>query len=99
VPVAGAPRYFLLEGRIMRLWPYLATATNATVRIQSRNWCSNGTDEWIADTETSLIDENLMLKGLIARWRRQKGMPFEDYEAEYEADVADIARADDRARF
>lgn len=98
-PVEGVPRYFLLEGQIMRLWPYLAAATTATVRIQSRNWCSNGTDEWTADTETSLVDENLMLKGLIARWRRQKGMPFEDYEAEYEADVADIARADDRARF
>lgn len=97
-PVEGAPRYFMLEGRNMRLWPYLATGQTAVVRYQSRNWCSNGTADWSADTETSLIDENLMTKGLIVRWRRQKGMPYQDYAAEYESDVSDIARFDDRSR-
>lgn len=97
-PVEGSPRYFLLEGRMLRLWPYLPAAQSASVRYQSKFWCSNGTAEWVADTDTSLIDENLMVKGLIVRWRRQKGMPFEDYEAEYEADLADIARFDDRSR-
>lgn len=97
-PVEGSPRYFLLEGRMLRLWPYLPNAMAASVRYQSRNWCSNGSAAWTSDIETSLIDENLMAKGLIVRWRRQKGMPFEDYEAEFEADLADIARFDDRSR-
>ncbi|QLB38226.1 tubular tail A protein [Sulfitobacter phage phiGT1] len=97
-PVVGSPRYFLLEGRNITLWPFLATDAVVTVQAQSKAWCSNGTDEWGADTETALIDEDLMLKGLIVRWRRQKGMDFADYEAEYEADLADIARFDDRSR-
>lgn len=97
-PVVGSARYFLLEGREIRLWPYLPASVTASVRYQSRFWCSNGTAEWVADTDTSLIDETLMTKGLIVRWRRQKGMEYLDYEAEFEADLADIARFDDRSR-
>lgn len=97
-PVVGSPRYFLLEGRNLTLWPHLAADAFVTVQTQSKAWCSSGADKWSADSETSLIDEDLMLKGLIVRWRRQKGMDFADYEAEYEADLADIARFDDRSR-
>lgn len=96
--VAGSPRYFLLEGRSITLWPFLGVGADASARYQSKNWCSNGSDAWAADSDTSLIDEDLMAKGLIVRWRRQKGMPYEDFEAEYEADLADIARFDDRSR-
>ena len=96
--VEGSPRYFLLEGAKLRLWPYLATGETVTVRYQSKNWCSNGTAAWVADTDTALVNEDLMAKGLIARWRRQKGMPFADYAAEYESDLADFAAFDDRSR-
>lgn len=98
VPVLGVPRYFLLEGRNLQLWPFLGSGLNASVRWQSKYWCSNGSAEWVADTDTSLIDEDLMVKGLIVRWRRQKGMEYGDYEAEYEATLADIAGFDDRSR-
>lgn len=97
-PVPGAPRYFLLEGRNLTLWPYLGNGEGVLVRYQSKYWCSNGTAAWNADTDTSLIDESLMIKGLIVRWRRQKGMPADDYEAEYEAALSDIAGFDDRSR-
>ena len=98
-PTEGAPRYFMLEGNKIRLWPYLSTGESVTVSYQTKNWCDNGTAEWNADTDASLIDESLMVKGLIARWRRQKGMPYQDYEAEFEADLADLAQFDDRSRF
>lgn len=97
-PVAGSPRYFMLEGRNITLWPYLGDELTVAVRYQSRNWCANNSNTWAADSDESLIDENLMIKGLIVRWRRQKGMDYLDYEAEYEADLADIARFDDRSR-
>lgn len=96
--VEGSPRYYLLEGQNVTLWPYLANAATATVSGQTKAWCSNSTDKWAADADTSLIDEGLMLKGLIVRWRRQKGMDYADYEAEYEATLADLAAFDDRAR-
>lgn len=94
----GVPRYFLLEDSTMTLWPYLANAVTATVIYQSENWCDNGTSAWAADTDSSLIDEDLFLKGLIVRWRRQKGMEYADYEAEYEAAIEDFANFNDRSR-
>lgn len=98
-PVEGTPRYFLLEGTTIALWPYLANAATATVQYQSKNWTSAGAAAFTVDTQTSLIDEDLFLKGLIVRWRRQKGMDYADFEAEYEASLADFARFNDRARF
>ncbi len=98
-PVEGLPRYFLLEGATIRFWPYLANADTVTVTYQTKYWCSNGTDEWMADDETSLIDEELFTKALIVRWRRQKGMDYGDHEAEYEAALANLAAFNDRARF
>ena len=97
--VQGEPRYFLLEGNEVTLWPYLANAATATVSYQSDLWTSAGSSAFTVDTQTSLIDEDLFLKGLIVRWRRQKGMAYQDEEAEYEAALADYANFDDRGRF
>lgn len=98
-PSQGTPRYFLLEGSEITLWPYLANAATATASYQSKLWTSAGADEFTADSETSLIDEELFLKALIVRWRRQKGMAYQDEEAEYEAALQDFAGFDDRSRF
>lgn len=97
--VAGEPRYFLLRDNTLRLWPHLATGSTVTVNYVGKFWCSNGSAEWAADDDASLIDEALFLKGLIVRWRRQKGMDFADHEAEFEAALADLARFNDRSRF
>lgn len=95
-PVEGTPRYFLLEGSEITLWPFLANAATATVSYQSDLWTSAGTSGFTDDAQTSLIDEDLFTKGLIVRWRRQKGMDFADFEAEYEASLQDRAGFDDR---
>lgn len=97
-PVEGVPRYYLLEGQNVTLWPYLANASTASGQYQSKAWCSNGTAAFSADTDTSLIDEGLFAKALAVRWRRQKGMDYADLEAEVEAMIADLARNDDRSR-
>lgn len=97
VPVSGTPRYFLLEQNTVQFWPYLANAVTATAQYQSKSWCSAGS-EFVADTDTVLIDEALFAKALIVRWRRQKQMDVADYEAEFEAALADFAGFSDRSR-
>jgi len=97
--VEGTPRYFLLEGTEVTLWPFLANAATASASYQSKLWTSAGAEAFTADDQTSLIDEDLLLKGLVVRWRRQKGMPYQDEEAEYEAALKDFAGFDDRGRF
>lgn len=97
--VEGTPRYFLLEGDEVTLWPFLANAATASASYQSDLWTSAGAAAFTADDQTSLIDEDLFLKGLIVRWRTQKGMDYADFEAEYEASLQDYANFDDRSRF
>lgn len=97
-PMQGIPRYFLLEGETLTLWPYLANGATVTVQYQSLNWCDNGTDAFASDTDAPLIDEPLFAKALIVRWRKQKGMNFQEEEAEFEAALQDFARANDRSR-
>ena len=97
-PVEGTPRYFLLEGAEITLFPFLADLATVTVQYQAKNWTDAGGSAFTADTQSSLIDEGLFLKGLVVRWRRQKGMPYQDEEAEYEAALADFARFNDRSR-
>lgn len=99
VPTEGTPRYYLLEEDKITFWPYLANAATATGFYQSKAWCSNGTNAFASDGDTSLIDEDLFIKCLVVRWRRQKGAPYADQEAEFEAALADIARFNDRSRF
>lgn len=96
-PVGGVPRYFILEDDVVHLWPYLANAATVTASFQSKNWSNTGS-AFMADDNWSLINEDLFLKGLICRWRRQKAMDYADHEAEYEAALQDIARFDDRGR-
>lgn len=96
--VEGTPRYYLLEGSSVTLWPYLASAATVTVNYQSKNFCSAGS-EFAADDDTLVVDEDTFVKALIVRWRRQKGMDYADFEAEYEAALRDVARFSDGARF
>ena len=47
----------------------------------SKFWTSAGTTEFTADTQTSLLDEEVMVMGLIWRFRQAKGL---DYSADLE---------------
>lgn len=89
----GTPRYFLLQGDHLTLWP----AGTATIVYQSKNWAAGGR-RFTSDDQVALIDEDLLAKGLIVRWRRQKGMPYADEEAEFEGALAFHARKNDRGR-
>jgi hypothetical protein len=97
-PAVGVPRYFKLDGRVVRLWPTPSDAATVDVTYISREWLAESAG-YQNDEDFALLDEDLLSKALIVRWRRQKGMTYADEEAEYEAALADLARFDDRARF
>ena len=97
-PGVGTPRYFMLANETLQLWPYLASGATVKVHYVSSAWNTGG-DSFAADTNVPFFGDDLLLKGLIVRWRRQKGMSYQDEEAEYEAALADLARFEDRSRF
>ena len=97
-PIEGTPRFYRLRGSSISFYPFLANAATASVNYQSTAWASNGTDRLQLDAETSLIPEDLLVKGSIWRQRRHVGQDFADQIAEYEAALADYAAYDARDR-
>lgn len=97
-PIEGTPRFYRLRGSSISFYPFLANAATATVNYQSTAWASNGTNRLALDAETSLIPEDLLVKGAIWRQRRHVGQDFADQIAEYEAALADYAAYDARDR-
>lgn len=51
----------------------------------SKNWCQSsagsGQDQWLADTDTGILDETIMKLGVVWRFKQKKGLPFQaDYD-------------------
>lgn len=49
---------------------------------------------WASDSDTSLFPERLLTLGVVWRYKRQKGLVFEDELAEFEAALGAEAKAD-----
>lgn len=96
----GAPRYYYLGvsdtpatyPAAVSLWPYLANAETVTLNYQSGGFCAGGSS-FTADDDAIYVDEELFVKGMLARWLRQKGLDYMDWESEYEASLRDWATA------
>lgn len=74
-----------------------SAAVSAVIDYVSKNWIINSSTEkaaFSADDDTTLFPERLLVKGVTWRWKRQKGLPFEDQLAEFEADLVQEINAD-----
>lgn len=65
----------------------------------SRNWCQNAAgsttySSWNADTDVGLVDEDVMVQGIVWRWKAAKGLDYGEDFAKYERRVADLISQD-----
>lgn len=95
--ITGPDEYFRIRGNNFIVIPTMTASQTVAFEWVSKNWCqsSGGTGQsaWAADTDTGVLDENLMGLGLIWRFKKYKGLDYaEDFNL-YEAQVANaIAR-------
>lgn len=95
--ISSPPRFQLL-GRRIDVAP--APATPVTLEYVSAYWVMSADATpvfratFVADTDTSLIPEDIILQGLIWRWKRQKGLAYQDELDQFEQAVDYRARAD-----
>ncbi len=88
---SAQPYYHLAGGKI--LFSPTLDVDGAKLRYVSKYWVT-GKEEVTQNGDTLLIPENLLEKGTIWRWKRQKGLPFDDQMAEFEADLMTEIKAD-----
>lgn len=89
--------YFLIKGDKIHLSPASA-GMGALIDYVSRNWVLGDPfeerDTLKADDDRPLFAERLLSKGILWRWKRQKGLPYDDSLAEFEADLIQEINAD-----
>lgn len=87
---SAQPYYHLAQGQI-RFSPAIPPM-GATMRYVSRNWVV-GDVVVNQNSDVLRIPESLVEKGTVWRWKRQKGLPYDDLLAEFEADIVAEAKA------
>jgi len=89
---ASAQPYYHIDSGAINFSPVIPTG-GATVRYISKNWL--GTKDAVTDNaDEPVFPSGLLARGVIWRWKRQKGLPFDDLLAEYEADIEAAIKAD-----
>lgn len=89
----GPYNSFKIEGGNIRFIPEPAAGQSCYFQYVTSNWTEQGNPEFLDDTDTALLDENLLKKGVVWRWKKSKGLIWQPDHEEYERAVKDaIAR-------
>jgi len=86
-PVAGAPRYYRASPTAIEFWPYASAPDEAKLIYISRNWLAGNKDAVDSDSNQPVIEDELVRKGALVRFKRMKGHDFTDFLEEYEGDL------------
>lgn len=99
IMVENTPRYYLVENDSIRLFPYLEDGDQIKVNYLSKWWVGGTAATFSTDGDSPVFDEKMIVIGTVARWKRQKGQDYQEYEAEYEAILSQRANFDNGRRF
>jgi hypothetical protein len=76
-----------------------ADAVNIVFDYHTKYFCESsggtGQNRWLADSDVSRLDENLMVLGVRYRYLARQGLPYDEEKAEFLSAITDL-RADDQ---
>jgi hypothetical protein len=94
--VGSSQPYFYRSGGTIDIVPASAAA-NATLNYVSGNFVVQGSNlrpAFTTDSDSTVFNEDLLVKNMVWRWKRQKGLDYVDDLAEFEAILASEIKAD-----
>lgn len=93
---------FRIRGDSILISPTPESGDTYAFEYVSKNWCqsSGGTGQaaWVADDDNGILDENLMLLGLIWRYRKARGFDYAEEMTTYEMEKAQAQMRDGGGR-
>ena len=97
--VTGPTPAYRLRGNTLLLLPAPEAGESCAFEYVSRNWCSNSSgsttrDAFVTDQDLCLVDDELVLLGVMWRWRKAKGFEYSEEFMQYERQVADAMARD-----
>jgi hypothetical protein len=93
LPAATVRPVWRIIGNFLELWPALSVAEVVTFNYFSSMWILdvNGVTRkkrWTADTDTSLVEEDIIMKGAAWRWIASKGLDYAEAFRAFEMSLA-----------
>lgn len=90
-------------GGTLEIWPALGTGEVVTFNYYSTNWVSNSTGlvrqpSFVLDSDFSMIDEIVLRRGLIWRWKASKGLDYAEDFRSYQMSLDRAAGREDAER-
>lgn len=88
---SGVTNWFRIRGGNLLFYPNPAASQTVAFEYVSSYWVDTDADgageatTWAADTDTAVLDEDLITMGVVYRWLKQKGLAYADQLAEYNA--------------
>jgi hypothetical protein len=83
---------FRIRGSLFYITPTPSATETVAYEYISKNWCQSalsvGQSAWAADTDTGILDEELMTLGVIWRFKQSKGLDYSEAMNNYEIEVA-----------
>jgi hypothetical protein len=101
LPVKPVRPVWNMIGPELYVWPALAAGEVVSGQYRSTNWILSGADGvtrqavWLADTDTALINERVIMLGAIWRWKRAKGLDYAE-DMKTWSSALEVAAAHDR---
>lgn len=95
--INGPFNSFRIIADAINFYPNPVAGQTCAFEYQSRAWVTTtgGTsDTWVTDTDTTKIDGQLIVLGVIWRWKAAKGLDYAEDYAKYERRVADAMARD-----
>ena len=83
---------FRIRGSLFYISPTPNSAETVAYEYMSKNWCQSnaavGQSAWAADTDTGILNEELMTLGIVWRFKSKKGLDYAEDMANYEIALA-----------
>jgi hypothetical protein len=96
-------RSIILRGNFILVDPTPTSSDTLAYEYISKNFCqsSGGTGQsaWAADTDTGILSEDLMRKGIKWRFKRAIGAPFDSDRSDYEMERRGTMSGDNGSAF
>lgn len=90
-------QYFIQQANLY-IYPIPTAGHACTFLYMSKNWVSTSvggsSSIWTNDADTPYLDDDLIIQGLIWRWKAAKGLDYAEDFASYERDITDAMSRD-----
>ncbi len=90
---------YRFRGNEILMSPAPTAGQTCALEVVRKSWCTDVTgvtfrNALAVDTDLMLLDDEIMLLGLIWRWKKAKGFKYDDVKSEYDRDIAEATTRD-----